>query len=55
VEKLHIRQTLTHVTNNREEAARALGISRRTLQYKLKQYGLLESPRKSGEPSGKKP
>jgi DNA-binding NtrC family response regulator len=42
VEKLHIRQTLTHVTDNREEAAKALGISRRTLQYKLKQYGLLE-------------
>jgi DNA-binding NtrC family response regulator len=42
VEKLHIRQTLTHVTDNREEAAKALGISRRTLQYKLKQYGLLD-------------
>jgi DNA-binding NtrC family response regulator len=44
VEKLLIRQTLTHITSNREEAARALGISRRALQYKLKQYGLLESP-----------
>jgi transcriptional regulator with PAS, ATPase and Fis domain len=42
VEKLLIRQTLTHITSNREEAARALGISRRALQYKLKQYGLLE-------------
>jgi DNA-binding NtrC family response regulator len=42
VEKLLIRQTLTHVTSNREEAAKALGISRRALQYKLKQYGLLE-------------
>jgi DNA-binding NtrC family response regulator len=42
VEKMLIRQTLTHVTKNREEAAKALGISRRTLQYKLKQYGLLE-------------
>jgi len=41
VEKMLIRQTLTHVTSNREEAARALGISRRALQYKLKQYGLL--------------
>ncbi len=40
-EKLLIRQTLTHVTSNREEAARLLGISRRTLQYKLKEYGLL--------------
>jgi DNA-binding NtrC family response regulator len=42
VEKLLIRQTLTHVTSNRQEAAQALGISRRALQYKLKQYGLLE-------------
>jgi DNA-binding NtrC family response regulator len=40
-EKLLIRQTLTHVTANREEAARLLGISRRTLQYKLKRYELL--------------
>jgi len=42
VEKLLIRQTLTHVTAYREEAAKLLGISRRSLQYKLKQYGLLE-------------
>jgi transcriptional regulator with PAS, ATPase and Fis domain len=42
VEKLLIRQTLTHVTRNRVAAAQALGISRRALQYKLKQYGLLE-------------
>ena len=42
VEKQLIRQTLTHVTSNREEAAKALGISRRTLQYKLKEYGLGE-------------
>ena len=41
VEKLLIRQTLTQVTANREEAAKLLGISRRSLQYKLKQYGLL--------------
>ena len=41
VEKLLIRQTLMHVTRNRAEAASALGISRRALQYKLKQYGLL--------------
>ncbi len=41
VEKLLIRQTLAHVTSNREEAAKALGISRRALQYKLKQYGLV--------------
>jgi DNA-binding NtrC family response regulator len=42
VEKMLIRQTLTHVTSNREEAAKALGISRRALQYKLKAYGLLD-------------
>jgi DNA-binding NtrC family response regulator len=42
VEKLLIRQTLTHVTRNRADAAQALGISRRALQYKLKQYGLLD-------------
>lgn len=42
VEELLIRQTLLHVTANREEAASLLGISRRSLQYKLKQYGLLD-------------
>ena len=44
VERTLIRQTLTHVTSNREDAAKALGISRRALQYKLKQYGLLREP-----------
>src|SRR5208283_3462233 len=42
VEKLLIRQTLTHSTSNREEAAKLLGISRRSLQYKLRQYGLID-------------
>jgi transcriptional regulator with PAS, ATPase and Fis domain len=42
VERMLIRQTLTHVTSNRADAARALGISRRALQYKLKHYGLLD-------------
>jgi transcriptional regulator with PAS, ATPase and Fis domain len=41
VEKRLIRQTLNRVTPNREEAAKLLAISRRSLQYKLKQYGLL--------------
>ena len=41
-EKMLIMQTLQHVTSNREEAAKCLGISRRTLQYKLKHYGLLK-------------
>jgi DNA-binding NtrC family response regulator len=53
VEKLLIRQTLTHVTSNREEAARALGISRRALQYKLKEYGLLEVDLKANRSSSK--
>ena len=48
VEKVLIRQTLTHVTENREEAARLLGISRRTLQYKLKQYDLLAECESAG-------
>ena len=51
VEKMLIRQTLAHVTKNREEAAKALGISRRTLQYKLKQYGLNEALAEKPEPS----
>jgi DNA-binding NtrC family response regulator len=42
VEKLLIRQTLALVTSNRAAAAKALGISRRSLQYKLRQYGLLD-------------
>ena len=41
LEKQAIRQTLLHVTKNREAAAKLLGISRRALQYKLKRYGLL--------------
>lgn len=50
VERLLIRQTLTHVASNREKAARALGISRRALQYKLKKYGLLdEAPSERAE------
>ena len=50
VEELLIRQTLIHVTKNREAAARTLGISRRALQYKLKQYGLLKGTEKSENP-----
>jgi DNA-binding NtrC family response regulator len=50
VEKLLIRQTLTKETSNREAAARMLGISRRTLQYKLKQYGLLDPPKADQAP-----
>ena len=53
VEKLLIRQTLTHVTSNRDEAARVLGMSRRALQYKLKQYGLLKEAESREEKSVK--
>ena len=42
-ERMLIAQTLRHVTSNREQAAKCLGISRRALQYKLKQYGLRDS------------
>ena len=52
VEKLLIRQTLARVTANRAEAANILGISRRSLQYKLKQYGLLEAVKPDGTQSG---
>ncbi|MGA2865150.1 MAG: sigma-54 dependent transcriptional regulator [Verrucomicrobiota bacterium] len=52
VEKMLIRQTLTHVTSNREEAAKTLAISRRALQYKLKQYGLLELQGERKSPAG---
>jgi DNA-binding NtrC family response regulator len=50
VEKILIRQTLTHVTTNRDEAARVLGISRRTLQYKLKEYGMVEDDSAPAKP-----
>jgi len=40
VEAELIRQTLLKVTSNRAEAAAQLGISRRTLQYKIVRYGL---------------
>ena len=43
VEAELIRQTLQKVTRNRVEAARLLGISKRTLQYKLKRYRLTDS------------
>lgn len=51
-EKLLIRQTLTHATSNREQAARLLGISRRALQYKLKSYGLLTPRRETALVAG---
>jgi two-component system response regulator HydG len=40
VEAELIRQTLERMTSNRREAAAILGISVRSLQYKIKRYNL---------------
>ncbi|TKB81882.1 MAG: sigma-54-dependent Fis family transcriptional regulator [Nitrospira sp.] len=40
IEKDVIQRTLAEVTNHRENAAKLLGISLRTLQYKIKEYGI---------------
>ena len=40
IERDVIRRTLAEVTNHREKAAKLLGISLRTLQYKIKEYGI---------------
>jgi DNA-binding NtrC family response regulator len=40
IERDVIERTLAEVTNHRENAAKLLGISLRTLQYKIKEYGI---------------
>jgi DNA-binding NtrC family response regulator len=40
IEREVIRRTLAEITNHREKAAKILGISLRTLQYKIKEYGI---------------
>lgn len=40
IEREVIQRTLKEVTNHREKAAKLLGISLRTLQYKIKEYGI---------------
>ena len=40
IERDVIQRTLAEVTNHREKAAKLLGISLRTLQYKIKEYGI---------------
>ncbi len=40
IEREVIERTLKEVTNHREKAAKLLGISLRTLQYKIKEYGI---------------
>jgi DNA-binding NtrC family response regulator len=42
IEREVIERTLREVTNHREKAAKLLGISLRTLQYKIKEYGIRE-------------
>jgi DNA-binding NtrC family response regulator len=46
-----IREALARSGDNRTDAAARLGISRRTLQRKLKEMGLIRRQRKSGEAS----
>ena len=40
LEREVIQRTLTEITNHREKAAKLLGISLRSLQYKIKEYGI---------------
>ncbi|HWT82775.1 MAG TPA: helix-turn-helix domain-containing protein [Candidatus Methylomirabilis sp.] len=40
MEQRYIREVLTSVSGNRSQAARILGISRSTLQDKIRRYGL---------------
>ena len=42
IERSVIERTLKEVTNHREKAAKLLGISLRSLQYKIKEYGIRE-------------
>lgn len=42
LEREIIQRTLIEITNHREKAAKLLGISPRTLQYKIKEYGIRE-------------
>ena len=48
IERQAIVQALRKHDFNRTETAKALGISRRALQYKLKEYGLIEGKPDSG-------
>jgi two-component system response regulator HydG len=50
VERQMIIRTLEEVGGNRTHAAQILGISRRTLQLKLKEYGLMNQPATKSPP-----
>jgi DNA-binding NtrC family response regulator len=52
-EKQLIQNALRRSGGNRTEAARTLGISRRTLHRKLNEYGLRDEPRDSRPSDGK--
>ena len=49
MEKLFIREALERTKNNRTEAAVLLGLSRRTMQRKLKEMDMVRKKRKHGE------
>jgi len=51
VEAELIRQTLLKVTSNRAAAAQQLGISRRSLQYKIRRYALDRLPKTQSGPA----
>jgi DNA-binding NtrC family response regulator len=58
VEEMIIRRTIEEVGGHREKAARILGISPRTLQYKIARYGLARRShgvKKSGRPDEPSP
>jgi DNA-binding NtrC family response regulator len=58
VEEMIIRRTIEEVGGHREKAARILGISPRTLQYKIARYGLARrghGVKKSGRPDEPSP
>jgi hypothetical protein len=49
LERRHIREVLNVVGGRRGEAARILGIDRKTLYRKVMQYGLDKGNRRSGQ------
>ncbi len=53
VERDHIEQTLRRLGWNKAQAAKALGIDRKTLYAKLERYGLAEKAKGRGRPWGK--
>jgi two-component system response regulator HydG len=52
VERYYIEQALKITKNNREEAAKMLGIGERTLYRKIQRWGLLKKRRNHGDGGG---